>query len=1120
MQVPEETEQTAQLTSEQVKLSSNIANYSFEDQKENIISIKQGRSGAALSQMFSVTPSKRHEQLQEGHNKFSQELQNLEELDDPLDVYSRYIEWTIQNYPEGHNHESNLIQLLEAATRSFQDDVRYHNDARYLKYWIQYSKYVEQPREIFVFLENKNIGSNYAVYYEEYGTLLEGSQKYKEADEIYKLGIRRYAQPLERLNRRYNDFQIRMMTATSIPDENAQTASEELGNPLRKILGIKGSASATKSAPLNVTLAKTSTGSREATNILRLEPVIPIDESLPGTSKFPVFYDPDGRKGAAALAASENKWKDYGTDASRKKENIHDPLKWKGETLPQKSNCSIIPAEKLEIYHDEPQRSSLNETKRPIEDLKKLPENKSDSSKEHKPTRETNSSHTLAKHSSSSQTRKAKSSHAQLPEKLFINLGQFYVGDEEFCFEEIRAKKYLGWDDKNIEKEEHSIDEKTSECYTDVKTNPTSNTSQGTPIKDATTDESEKTNRPSPTINTKEALADIYEIFSQPLIHEHSDDENGDYGSSSRTKRENKPKIFFDENSLLRTPTSSYNTSGIFAGQKRKESHDENFDLFENSFNSQTSAKRQALGILFPLDCVHKETDLENSQSLDDELDNKLCEGQNSLTLRNQYSNNRGDIRTVPFEILTPIDERNSEYESGKASLSSIASLRITESNESTGEINDTFGHKTPKQVIPLSSKSEQPILHFQAFNSLPGNLCNPMDPEIRNNFFSELNPPLSSYNGFYDHKSLEFNGSEKVNNCATNWINNSRRRNSTMIDSDYTLNLLGDAFEIRQKLGEGGFAKVYCMIDKKSLNKPIGNEIHQSSNCNNKPAFRALKLQRPPDAWEFYILHQLHKRVSAATINSFISAYSLYLFKDESYMVMEYLEHGTIIDVVNTVTKENTTMDELLVGFFTVELLKAIEAMHTAGIMHGDLKADNLLVRLEPTEEWNSQYSPTGSNGWSKKGVKVIDFGRAIDLTLFSEETKFICDWETNEQDCYEMRVGKPWKWHADYYGLAGIIYCMLHHKFIQTTCIDENFSRKRYMPLLPFKRYWQDLWRRMFDMLLNPSYVRLDGQLPITNELRDVRRELEGYLVMNCERNGKSLKSMLRKLEKREYS
>ncbi|CAG8448928.1 10011_t:CDS:2 [Ambispora leptoticha] len=1118
--MPEETEQTTQLTSDQLKLSSNIANYSFEDQKENIIPVKQGRSGVTLSQLFSVAPSKRHEQLQEGHNQFSQELQNLGELDDPLDVYSRYIEWTIQNYPEGHNNESNLIQLLEAATRLFQDDVRYKNDARYLKYWIQYSKYVEQPREIFAFLENKNIGSNYAVYYEEYGTLLERAQKYKEADEIYKLGIRRNAQPLERLNRRYNDFQIRMMTTTSIPNENPQTASKELINPQRKILGIKSSASSTKSAPLNVALARNSSSSREAANTLKIEHATPIDDNLPSTGKISVFYDPDGRIGAAALAASENKWKDYGTEASRKKENIHDPLKWKGEKLSQKSNCSVIPAAKLEIYHDEPQLASLNETERPIEDFGRLPENKSDTSKEHKLTRETNSSHTLGKQSasSSSQTRKAKSNNIQLPENFFINLDQFYVGDEEFCFEEIRAK-YLGWGDKSVEEEEHSIDANVSEYCTDVEKNPTSNIGQRTPIKDAKFDESEKTNRPSPTINTKEALADIYEIFSQPLIRD-SDDENGDYSSSSRAKRENKPTIFYDENSLLQTPSSSYNTSGIFAGQKRKGSHDENFDLFENSFNSQASAKRQALGILFPLDCVHKETDIENSQSLNNELENNSCGESNSIILRNQYSNHRGDIRTVPFEILTPIDERNSEYESGKASLSSATSFKATESNESTGELDDTFGHKTQKKVIPLSSKSNQPILHFQAFNSLPGNLCNPMDPEIRDKFFSELNPPLSSYEGFYDHKLTEFSGSEKVNNCAMNWINNSRKRHNVSIDSDYTLNLLDDTFEIRQKLGEGGFAKVYCIVDKKRLNKIIGNEIHRSSNCNDKSIFRALKLQKPPDAWEFYILRQVHQRVSASTINSFISVSALYLFKDESYLIMEYLEHGTILDVVNAATKENTSMDELLVGFFTVELLKAIEAMHAAGIIHGDLKADNLLVRLEPTEEWDSQYSPTGSNGWSKKGVKIIDFGRAIDLTLFSEETKFICDWETSEQDCYEMRVGKPWKWHADYYGLAGIIYCMLHHKFMQTTCVDESITRKRYMPLLPFKRYWQDLWRRMFDMLLNPSYVRSDSQLPITNELRDIRRELEGYLVMNCERNGKSLKLMLRKLENKEYS
>ncbi|CAG8604170.1 7648_t:CDS:2, partial [Acaulospora colombiana] len=195
-------------------------------------------------------------------------------------------------------------------------------------------------------------------------------------------------------------------------------------------------------------------------------------------------------------------------------------------------------------------------------------------------------------------------------------------------------------------------------------------------------------------------------------------------------------------------------------------------------------------------------------------------------------------------------------------------------------------------------------------------------------------------------------------------------------------------------------------------------------------------------------------------------------------------------------------------------------------GIIHGDIKADNCLLRLEPTFEWDSRYDPSGAHGWSKKGIKLIDFGCAVDVTKFSPDMRFIADWKTDDQDCVEMREGRPWKWQADYYGLAGVIHCMLHNEYMQITPVrvdDDSFSSgvssistKKYRPIQSFKRYWQsDLWRKLFDMLLNPTMVRSDSRLPITQELNDIRREFEEYLVSNSNRAGKNLKELLYKLE-----
>ncbi|CAG8626740.1 2473_t:CDS:1, partial [Scutellospora calospora] len=433
-----------------------------------------------------------------------------------------------------------------------------------------------------------------------------------------------------------------------------------------------------------------------------------------------------------------------------------------------------------------------------------------------------------------------------------------------------------------------------------------------------------------------------------------------------------------------------------------------------------------------------------------------------------------------PFDILSPILETSREYRSN--------------SNTSLYQSEECTTSNILSMMFPM-----------------PSNPCNPLETRLINQILSSLNPSLVQYPGFHDMQSESSNNHAKLERIARNW----RRRTSSAINLDEPIRLFNDSFLIRQKIGEGAYGKVYRVLDMNIATE--NNKYPQAS--------RALKLQIPSTAWEFYIIRKLHERIISPTIDSIITAHSLYYYKDESYLVTELCYHGTIVDAINTAKRENSTMDEILVIFFTVELMKVIEAVHEAGIIHGDIKADNCLLRLERTAEWDAQYDPSGAHGWSKKGIKLIDFGRAIDVTLFPSDMKFIADWKCDDQNCVEMREGRPWKWQADYYGLAGVIHCMLHNEYMQIIPVrmDEEsfspgatFSTKKYRPIQSFKRYWQgNLWGRLFDMLLNPSLVRSDGRLPITLELNNIRKEFEQYLIVNCEKIGKELKAQLKRLE-----
>lgn len=53
--------------------------------------------------------------------------------------------------------------------------------------------------------------------------------------------------------------------------------------------------------------------------------------------------------------------------------------------------------------------------------------------------------------------------------------------------------------------------------------------------------------------------------------------------------------------------------------------------------------------------------------------------------------------------------------------------------------------------------------------------------------------------------------------------------------------------------------------------------------------------------------------------------------------------------DAINCHAQLGKTMKEELVIMYTIELLRMAEIMHQCGIIHGDIKPDNFLIRNAP---------------------------------------------------------------------------------------------------------------------------------------------------------------------------
>ncbi|KNC53951.1 uncharacterized protein AMSG_09595 [Thecamonas trahens ATCC 50062] len=88
------------------------------------------------------------------------------------------------------------------------------------------------------------------------------------------------------------------------------------------------------------------------------------------------------------------------------------------------------------------------------------------------------------------------------------------------------------------------------------------------------------------------------------------------------------------------------------------------------------------------------------------------------------------------------------------------------------------------------------------------------------------------------------------------------------------------------------------------------------------------------------------------------VNYYDAFLLDDELWIVMEFLEGGALTDVL-----ENNQMSEEQIARVALDTLRGLEVLHAKGIVHRDIKSDNILV---------------GSNG----EIKLTDFGYCAQLT------------------------------------------------------------------------------------------------------------------------------------------
>ncbi|KAG6813918.1 hypothetical protein H0H92_005767 [Tricholoma furcatifolium] len=1125
--------------------------------------------------------------IEKERQKFRRQLANIDDLEDPLDVYDQYVQWTLQTYGE-HNPNSGLRDLLGQATRAFMNDPVYKTDLRYLKFWTLYAGQVDRPAafDIYANLLTREIGTSFSLLYEGYAALLEVDGQWKDAENIYRQGIRRQARPLDRLRKRYQEFQRRSpLTNSKLQRASAQShrvsspapASSSASNPSLASVSSSTSGSLSSSRNISEDLCQT----RELRYALMLAPRDPgkrpekyhFDLSLLYTKESGEYCIQEAR--ARAMGLLGKKWPPPPEALQDSQDSFVDAS----------SDSTIIPTD----FNDDGVKSMVRQnmfeptvtinTRAALEDVfgmynspdrtRVLPGSKNAPLKQVRLSSAGITPRTPAIHNDENATGKGKAQASTPAFRPYVDENAHSGRTPSVKISPLNDENRASSSSRPLSTKDSSLDpginsSKTnisgslfpSKVFTPVETKPT-------PSRDVFTAEIHDDLLPgrSETALVTEDVKTPFKVFSRPPEQS---------GNAFTPKTPSGVFVPFVDPKPAFTPfRDAAPTFTPYSDQKSKPVSQPLQPRLLQSVEEAT---------------VYEDQESSSSDNIDDEEeeeDDHIIE-QEQYEVTPQHVPDTGfeeedSYEQIPlggrfgrFNVMTPITERTFEFTTSTRG-SATPSERLQVLNETGGrrlgnvftpQHQDEHGAVIAAERLAAELKEEEeregdePLepLRLSAYlppqdspgiavieektgtmslgdtlalgaQFRPPNPCNPFDPPIMKNLLSRI--PSDAH--FYDLRDRESNKLDVLQKFAKKSRKTSGSGNTGVLDvaSSLSLELDGHKFSVLEKLGEGGFGAVFKAQD---IGAGAASEDFDDLEEDDEEnlSMVALKVVKPRNTWEYHVLRRLHSVMPVSLRRSIILPHALYAFQDESFLVLDLCQQGTLLSTVNNagaagVSQQGACLDELLVIFFTVELLRLLETMHRAGFIHGDLKIDNCLLRLEEVPggaaAWSSVYSAAGEGGWSYKGLKVIDFGRTVDTRLFPQNQTYIADWPTDDRDCFEARENRPWTFQTDYFGLVGIIYCMLFGKYITASAINSTSGTHKLST--PLKRYWQtDLWNRLFHVLLNPCSVRPDGQLPVSEELGALREEMEAWLRANCNRASGTLKGLLKKLEVSSYT
>lgn len=304
--------------------------------KENVRPLKRGRDVRLLNDSLrSQTDNQLKKLLVQKRRELIEAIDKYEG-DDPLDPWIQCIKWVQEAFPQGGD-SSGLVVIYEQCVRTFWHSDRYKNDLRYLKVWLEYAEHCADAEVIYSFLDANDIGNSHAIYYIANALHMESKLKMKASDDIFNLGIRRNAQPVEKLKDAYKRFLARSMRRPKVahyedPKENHSSA---------RSFG---------------TVLTTGENRRQTTDIVKKRSRTDGAHRTPLSVYNDTNIDIMVRNQTNKSKEDLNSWSTLGARTERNKENNAIPGKWKSYKIPQRPVPRIggtTGSASIEVFVDE-----------------------------------------------------------------------------------------------------------------------------------------------------------------------------------------------------------------------------------------------------------------------------------------------------------------------------------------------------------------------------------------------------------------------------------------------------------------------------------------------------------------------------------------------------------------------------------------------------------------------------------------------------------------------------------------------------------------------------------------------------------------------------------------------